>query len=252
MNGGAEPNTSNNSFASTRTVTGSYDPNDKTAFTSTRQSTTDYVLGQDAWIDYVIRFQNTGTDTAFTVVVTDTLAAELDMSTYEQGAASHPFTVRFLPGRVVEWRFANILLPDSTTNEPASNGALSFRIRPVQPLAVGTVLANNADIFFDFNVPIRTNTSNLVASVSTGVPFDSAQGNFRVFPNPAQDRLFISSTAALRSLRILALDGRTVLQQPLAGPQADVALRGLAPGGYVVELSLADGSVVTQRIVITE
>ncbi len=104
MNNGPEDNTANNTYTVERIITGAYDPNDKTAFTSTRQSATDYVLTQDAFIDYVIRFQNTGTDTAFTVVITDTLAAELDMASYEQGSASHPFTVSFKPDRVVEWR----------------------------------------------------------------------------------------------------------------------------------------------------
>ncbi|MEZ4738444.1 MAG: hypothetical protein R2818_03590 [Flavobacteriales bacterium] len=59
--------------------------------------------------DYTIRFQNTGTDTAFTVVVTDTLPATLDITSFEMGAASHPFIVSFRTGRVVEWRFPNIL-----------------------------------------------------------------------------------------------------------------------------------------------
>lgn len=249
VNSGPEANTTNNAYTATRTVTGSYDPNDKTAFTSTRQSATDYVLAQDEWIDYVIRFQNTGTDTAFTVVITDTLAAELDMATYEQGAASHPFTVSFKPDRVVEWRFADILLPDSNVNEPLSHGAVGFRIRPAQPLAVGTTLRNAADIFFDFNAPIRTNTSELVASVSTGIQ-GQGQVQVQVFPNPAHDHITLTSTEAMERVRLVALDGRTVLEQRVGSQRADVPLTGLAPGAYVAIVWNAEGARLSHRIMV--
>jgi hypothetical protein len=178
------------------------------------------------------------------------LEADLDMATFEQGAASHPFTVNFLPDRVVEWRFANILLPDSNTNEPLSHGAVGFRIRPLQPLAAGTVLANAADIFFDFNPPIRTNTSELMASTSTGWQAHG-QVQFQVFPNPARDRITLSASGtALQHVRIMALDGRTVLQQQLTGERADVDISSLPAGSYLVSLTGADGRVMQQRVLV--
>ena len=68
----------NNSDQASRVVAGSYDPNDKTATTSTRQSDALYYIGQDEWIDYTIRFQNTGTAEALWVTITDTLPESLD------------------------------------------------------------------------------------------------------------------------------------------------------------------------------
>ncbi|MBK9762602.1 MAG: DUF11 domain-containing protein [Flavobacteriales bacterium] len=62
----------NNSASVTRIVTGAYDPNDKLATTSSGSSSS-WTLEEDEWVDYTIRFQNTGTDTAFNVVITDTL-----------------------------------------------------------------------------------------------------------------------------------------------------------------------------------
>ena len=127
-----------------------------------------FFIDQDEWIDYVVRFQNTGTDTAFTVVITDTLAAELDMASFQQGLASHAFEVEFKPGRVVEWTFSDILLPDSNVNEPASHGLVKLRIKPVQPVLAGSVIENVANIYFDFNDPVITDPSMLVAEFSTG------------------------------------------------------------------------------------
>jgi uncharacterized repeat protein (TIGR01451 family) len=246
-----ESTLANNTFISARTVTGSYDPNDKTAFTSSGVSTTDYLIAQDEFIDYVIRFQNTGTDTAFTVVVTDTLAEELDMSSFQQGVASHPFTVAFKPGRVVEWRFENILLPDSNTNEPASHGAIGFRIQPALPLLPGTLLENEADIFFDFNTPVRTNTSVLLASSGMGTNEAQAQGTLVVFPNPANDQLtVIANGFTPRSMRIISADGRSVQYQRTTNDRVEVDIVALNAGAYIVEVVAADGTTHRQRVIV--
>lgn len=56
--------------------------------TSSGYSDAQYFIGTDEWLDYTIRFQNTGTDTAFTVVITDTLPLVLDPLSFQPGAAS--------------------------------------------------------------------------------------------------------------------------------------------------------------------
>jgi len=250
VNNGPEDNTANNTYTVERIITGAYDPNDKTAFTSTRQSATEYVLTQDTHIDYVIRFQNTGTDTAFTVVITDTLAAELDMASYEQGSASHPFTVSFKPDRVVEWRFEQILLPDSNVNEAASHGAVGFRIRPTLPLLPGTPLANAADIFFDFNAPIRTNTSTLMATMATGVA-ERTEHKMHLFPNPTTGHFTVALEGQeLALLRLFSTDGRLAVQQRLTGTRVELALAGLAPGAYRAEVRTADGAVYQRSVLV--
>ncbi|MEZ4740291.1 MAG: hypothetical protein R2818_13265 [Flavobacteriales bacterium] len=60
-------------------------------------------------------------------MITDTLSADYDMSSFQPGVCSHPCTLDFKAGRVVEWTFTDILLPDSNVNEAASHGLTSFR-----------------------------------------------------------------------------------------------------------------------------
>lgn len=242
----AESNTANNTATEQGIYTGSFDPNDKAAFTSSRTSELHYIIGTDEFIDYRIRFQNTGTDTAFTVVVTDTLDADLDLSTFEQGVASHPFSMSFKPGRVVEWRFENILLPDSGTNEPASHGLVQFSIRPVAPVLPGTVYSNNADIFFDFNPPVRTNDAVLLAETSTGVQEQSDE--LGVYPVPAHDRVVLRLPAGERAtaVRVLATDGR-LMQQGGAALELDV--RALPAGHYVAHVQCRSGRLLQARFV---
>ena len=138
-------------------VTGSYDPNDKQGFPLGLGANFDILPGQQ--LQYLIRFQNTGNDTAFTVVIRDTLDMDVNIFTVQPGVASHPYTFRIYGPRVLEWRFDNILLPDSNVNEPASNGFVNFQVDQVPGLPLGTTITNTADIYFDYNDPIITNTT---------------------------------------------------------------------------------------------
>ena len=156
----------------------------------------------------------------------------LDLATFEQGVASHPFTVAFKPGRVVEWRFDDILLPDSNVNEAASHGLLSFRIRPVQDLMAGEELRNNADIFFDLNPPIRTNDALLITDFFSSVtPTDEEL--LQIFPNPVERTLSLQlpDEVLLGEIRITTPDGRMVLQQRAARTvEVRAPLTGSLPG----------------------
>ncbi len=138
-------------------VTGSYDPNDKTGYPLGVGSS--HLIQPNGQLDYLIRFQNTGTDTAFTVVIRDTLDFDLNIFTVNSGVSSHPYTFRMHDSRVLEWTFNNILLPDSTTNETESHGFVMFRVNQNPNLADSTEITNNVGIFFDFNDPIITNTT---------------------------------------------------------------------------------------------
>ncbi len=220
----------NNAYTAHAVITASFDPNDKQVWPRDL-----FDLAVDSVLDYTIRFQNTGTDTAFTVVITDTLAAELDMGTFQAGASTHPCTIAFKPGRVVEWRFADILLPDSNVNEPASHGQLGFRIRPMQPLLPGTVIGNNADIYFDFNPPVRTNDAAVLAEFNTGMA--ERDGNsLSLWPNPATDVLNVRIPEDVdRSCSIMAADGRTSpVATRVTGQGLQLDVRSLAPGFYVL------------------
>ncbi len=232
----------NNSISTTTIVTGSFDPNDKTARTSSGLSDAQYLIDQDEWIDYTIRFQNTGTDTAFTVVITDTLSTELDMTTFEQGASSHPVQVDFRTGRVVRWTFTNILLPDSNVNESMSHGLTSFRIRPHLPLLPGTTIENTANIYFDFNPPVITEPSVLVAEFSTGVDV-ALDAQVAISPNPTSDQVRVGMPdGSIHRVRLFSMDGRLIMDEGGRGESVGLDVSELPPGTYLLELTTSRGS----------
>ena len=240
----------NNSQLVQQVVTGSFDPNDKQAFTSTRFSAADYFIGTDEWIDYVIRFQNTGTDTAFTVVVADTLDTDLDITTFEQGVASHTFDVQFLEGRAVQWTFTNILLPDSGTNEPASHGLVTFRIRPMPPVLPGTQFQNAADIYFDFNTPVHTNDAVLTATQSTHIASHTGIA-LQLVPNPTHDRVEvrIGDGRSIAGVTVNDISGRIMQQATLDhAASASIDLSTFPAGLYVVQATCTDEQVLHGRV----
>lgn len=136
-------------------VVGSYDPNDKAENNGGVVPYAFITNGES--LQYLIRFQNTGTDTAFTVVVRDTLSSLLDAASLQMVSASHPYTLTINDGVNLAWTFSNILLPDSNRNEPASHGYIVYRIRPRTDVSIGEIIHNTASIYFDYNLPVLTN-----------------------------------------------------------------------------------------------
>jgi uncharacterized repeat protein (TIGR01451 family) len=134
---------------------GAYDPNDKQAHPQGIGNL--HFIDENAEIDYTIRFQNTGTDTAFTVVIKDTLSQLLDITTLKAGASSHRYSWEILEGKILKFTFKNINLVDSFRNKLASQGFVKFRIRLKSGIPFNSLIENKAAIYFDFNAPIITN-----------------------------------------------------------------------------------------------
>jgi len=137
-------------------VVNSFDPNDKSAVPE--GLTNEHLIDKDWTIDYRIRFQNTGNAQANIVVIRDLLSDNLDINTLEVKGASHPFTWELTVGRELVFTFDNIMLPDSNANEPASHGFVSFAVNPKGTLLPGAEIENIAEIYFDFNEAIITNS----------------------------------------------------------------------------------------------
>jgi len=134
-----------------------YDPNDKIA-TPAGVDTLGYISINETKLDYTIRFQNTGSDTAFRVVIKDQLDPNLDWESLQIMSASHSMDATINPNGEISFRFDNIMLPDSNVNEIASHGYIKYNILLNDGLESGTSIYNTANIYFDENPPVVTNT----------------------------------------------------------------------------------------------
>ena len=146
----------NNTVAWTQTVTGSYGPNEKSSHTGENQWG-GAISESDTIISYQILFQNAGTDTAFAVLIRDTLDEHLNVESIRPGMASHDYILEFEGRNVLVFNFQDIMLPDSNVDEPASNGYVNFTINRDGSLLPEEKIENRVAIYFDYNEPIITN-----------------------------------------------------------------------------------------------
>jgi uncharacterized repeat protein (TIGR01451 family) len=221
-------------------VTGSYDPNDKTGYPLGIGSTHDVLPNQE--IEYLIRFQNTGTDTAFTVVIRDTLSMDFDIFSVRSGAASNDYSFRMYGPRVLEWTFSNIMLPDSNVNEAGSHGFVKFNVKQQRDLVNGTVLENSAAIYFDFNAPIYTNISSHTVNqhsiiLNTDKQVDYEKNTIKIYPNPTAGILQIEQKDN-NALNIKIYDnlGRLVLQKQSNSSISNLDISNLTDGIYFIAI----------------
>ena len=136
----------------------SYDPN-YIEVTPTGWIEAGFVLN-DTELEYTIHFQNVGNTTATNVRIENTLPSQLDWQTLQPIAWSHDIAEMHIDntGRLFV-NFDNIMLPDSTNDEPNSHGFITYKIMMNENLSPLTEIENTAEIFFDLNEPVVTNTT---------------------------------------------------------------------------------------------
>ena len=237
-----------NVTTTTQTVTSSFDPND-IAVNFTQLTAQQITAGQP--LDYTIRFQNMGTDTAFTAVLEDTLLTSHLMTGSVQLIAQSHNCQWTLGGRgLLTVRFANIKLPPRATNVIASQGFVRFRVRPQATLPAGAIIPNAARILFDYNAPVRTNTATTTVLLPTATRPDQQALNWDAYPNPATDALTIALPAGTTAnAELLDALGRPVRQQPLSGPTSTLDLRTLPAGLYLLRLRTPQGYTAGRSII---
>ncbi|MCX7649693.1 MAG: T9SS type A sorting domain-containing protein [Flavobacteriales bacterium] len=233
------------------TVVGPYDPNYKEVDKDTLWS-----VNPPSFLTYTIHFQNVGNAPAHTVLLRDTLSSLLLPQTIQIISSSHqPMDWTLRDGHILEFRFDNIMLPDSASDPIGSCGFVKFRIQHVPTWCLNEVVGNFADIYFDYNLPIRTNTATTVyAQSSVALDAPSYAPGFLMYPNPATLHVMIrdlpeSSQSA--ALHLTDAQGRRVHRMILPAGTTSLVLpcEHFAPGVYWLEY-VYDKGAARQRFVI--
>jgi len=204
---------SDNVFTLENTVVGSYDPNDKTCLQGDRVKPE--MAGE--YVDYVIRFENTGNYAAENIVVKDIIdTTRFEVSSLQITYSSHEVYAR-IEGNKVEFIFENIQLPFDDAN---NDGFIAFKIKTLPTLVLGDSLKNLADIYFDYNFPIRTNEAK--TTIALPVHTEDAVIDVDIYPNPVKDILYLHAGESWSKVEIFDLSGRVVRSVTLAGTSLDV------------------------------
>jgi len=236
---------------------GSFDPNDKYGYPVGYGA--DHYVRPGTDIEYLVRFQNTGSDTAFRVEIIDTLSAWLDPATIRFGASSHPYRYDLNGEGIVHFVFENILLPDSNTNEVASHGFAKFIIKPRLDAPLETLIENTAAIYFDFNDPVFTNTTfhrlgNNFITVGLWQPV-VPEARVIAMPNPFSEQtiLEVSGLARTTGLRLQVFDLRGNVVREMESDNEFFQLRkGDWPSGIYLFKITQNGRLVGSGKLVAE
>lgn len=234
----------------------SYDPNQKEAFPIGYME--GHRIGRNTDLEYTLRFQNTGTDTAFQVVLIDTLSSFLDPTTIRPSASSHPYEFEIVGKGVAKFTFPDIMLPDSNVNEPLSHGFVKFRISQQPNLPWGTLIHNSVDIYFDNNAPVITNTTthlvdtNFIEIFTDVIDFPNGLEPLLVYPNPAAgDVLFELPNEQLSNASFQLFDsfGQKRVEADFSGNKFLLRRDLLHQGVYFYEIKRAGRKLYSGKVV---
>jgi len=240
----------NNVSTLTQTVVNSYDPNDKMESHGPEIKFDDFT--EDDYLFYTIRFQNLGTAEAIDIRVEDVLDAQLDISSFKMLHASHDYVLTRVDGNL-NWEFEDINLPSESMDEPNSHGYIYFKIKPNSGFQIGDVIPNYADIYFDFNPAVTTNTfeTEFVANLSVE-GFNLTQ--FSMYSNPAKQLVniqFNTNVGNNINVHIFDLQGKLVMKANTVSESNTIQFNvsNLSKGMYFVELIGNDFKIVEKLII---
>jgi hypothetical protein len=248
-------------------VVGSYDPNFKEV-SPAGVGAQGYIASAVTELDYVIHFQNEGTYYAQNISVVDTLDADLDWTTLKPGYSQYDYTATVSETGVLTFKFADINLPwKSNFGDALSSALVTYSIKRKATNPQGTVFTNKADIYFDYNAPITTNTTtntlnDALATIETSAKIEDVANSVSVdlYPVPARDVINIKVNNATKDeeavLNIIDLTGKVVYSSKLnvtfgsCVVQQNIAT--IAKGTYLARIQFKDASFIVKKIVLQD
>jgi uncharacterized repeat protein (TIGR01451 family) len=241
--------THNNNSSVTQAVIAAYDPNDKTEAHGEKINFTTF--NEQDYLNYTIRFENTGNTGASKVVVKDILDEKLEESSLIMISSSHNYFLDRVE-KNLEWTFDDIFLPVSIPNSDIGKGYINFKIKPKTGFAVGDIIPNTAEIYFDFNPAIITNTFNTEFVETLGnATFN--KNSIQLYPNPAKESFTIHNygTETINDICIYEISGKRIFQQRKSFEnQTTIPISNFAKGIYTVEIISDNKYKITKKLVI--
>lgn len=227
-------------------IVNGYDPNDKKVYPAGECDEKYLVLSEP--IIYTIRFQNTGNADAINIHIIDSLNNLLNINSIKILGTSHPMITEVLPDHTLKFRFDNIHLPDSNSNEPDSHGFIIFEISLDSVVPIMSSLTNMAHIYFDYNPAVITNqTENTLIDIIPNcypLQIENIENLFSLYPNPTYDFLNIYSNHDLEVNSIKLYDTRGSLLNEYIyynQPELVIDLTTLEIGIYIIQIESAQG-----------
>lgn len=232
-----DENNTDNLFQLNQIVRGSYDPNDIQCLEG------DVVPPSEIgdYLHYLIRFENTGNESAENIVVKDVIdATKYDISSIQILNSSHQVNTR-IQGNTAEFIFQGINLYSG------GHGNILLKLKSRNNLATGDVVSNRANIYFDYNFPVGTNDANTTFQ-ALSIGEHELDNSIKVYPNPTAGFVSVKSDGTIRSIQMYDAHGRILLTRLIEDKSTNLDLSAYATGLYYLKVITDKGAKAEKLI----
>lgn len=226
-----------NAFDYNQEAIGAFNPNNIVCIEGDTAPTT--AIGE--YLHYVVNFKNTGTEPVASVVVKhDIDPAQFDVNSLQVMNSSHAMRTK-VTGNTVEFIVQNANL--SATD----HGNILFKVKTKPSLSQGSMVANKANIFFDYKFPVQTNDAETVFEELNRGDFEK-DNSVRIYPNPAKGMLNITADGIIETVELYDVQGRLLQTGIVNDLNAVIDLSARAAGMYFVKVTTVKGVKVENVI----
>lgn len=227
-----------------------FDPNDKRVFPI--GLTSQHLTLKSDTLNYIIRFQNVGNDTAFFVKIIDTLDININPQSIEVISASHPYNLINENG-VLIFDFPTCNLPDSSVSYANSCGYIHFKALTKLTTPNNSIVNNQAYIIFNFNSSIITNqVFNTMVDEILNTDDIILNEYVRVSPNPfsnTADIIFPNRNEEKFEVTFRSITGKIIYKFNTYKNSFSISKNNLSEGIYILEL-ISNNKRYYQKIII--
>lgn len=236
-----------NTFYFNQTVVNTFDPNDITCL----EGETVPLTNDDFYLHYIVRFENTGNYSAQNIVVEDVVETNFfNAASLVPISSSHPFYTikKYANGSgvtTIHFIFENINLPFTNGS---NTGFIAFKIKTNHSfynLPQG-IWNHKANIYFDYNYPIKTNMVSTSMLTLSSENFADAKKNI-FYPNPANDKIYF--TQEQKSVTVFTIEGKKI-KTVLKNKELDIS--DLPKGIYLLQIDTLqniENGVITKKLI---
>lgn len=228
-----------NVFAYNQIVIGAFDPNNKICLEG--EVVASAKIGD--YLHYNINFENTGTAAAENIVVKDVIdTTKYDINSLQIINSSHSVKTK-ITGNNVEFIFQNINLGAS------QYGNVVFKIKTLSNLTIGTTATNTANIYFDYNFPIQTNTASTTFQNLNSGQF-VIDNSIAVSPNPTSSfvNINVDNNNTIKSVQVFDIQGRLLETQLINDVKTAINLSEKMTGIYFLKITSDKGSKIEKIV----
>jgi len=195
----------------------------------------------DQYLHYVVNFENTGNAIANSVVISHYINPDdFDIASLQVLNSSHGMTAR-IKGNVIEFIFDNISLG------VMDHGNILFKLKPKSGLMQGDTVANQANVYFDYNAPVMTNEATTLFGILSVEDFKT-DASVKLYPNPSGGVVNVKADSNIQSIELYDIQGRLLQAVMLNTTEATMDISKRASGIYFMKVKTEQG-IKVEKIV---